>query len=97
MRVAIPHQLPKEEVRQRLHARAHEIGDQVGGMAQVTTSWETEDRLAMTITAMGQDMLGSIDNEEGELVFEFDLPPALGFVRNFIESAIREKGQKLLT
>ena len=52
MRVAIPHQLDKETVRQRLRDNSHKIGDQVpGGMADVHTNWRDEDTLDLTIGA----------------------------------------------
>lgn len=97
MRIAIPHGLDKAEVRHRLKSRSHEIADQFpGGMARVDTSWPSEDRMTMAVEAMGQTMNGAIDIEEGQVVFEFDLPPALSFIEPIIEGAIRKQGQKLL-
>jgi len=98
MRVAIPHHLERAEVRRRLHAHSHEIADQIpGGMAEVASQWEGEDRLTLRISALGQDLLGAIEIEEGQVVFEIDLPAALSFVRPIVENAIRSQGQKLLT
>lgn len=98
MRVAIPHELDREVVRQRLKARSHEIADHVpGGMAQVDTAWTSEDRLALTITAMGQKLNGGIEIEERQLLIDLDLPPALSFVEPMIAGAIRQQTQKLLT
>ena len=97
MRVAIPHQLGKDEVRHRLKSRSHEIADQIpGGMAQVTTAWPSEDRMAMNVQAMGQTLQGAVDIEEGQLVFEIDLPAALSFIEPMVEKAIRQQGQKLI-
>ena len=40
MQVAIPHDLDRETVRQRLRNNSHKIADHVpGGMADVQTSW----------------------------------------------------------
>jgi len=98
MRVAIPHELDREVVRQRLKARSHEIADHVpGGMAEVETAWTSEDRLALTIKAMGQQLNGGIEIEERQLVIDLDLPPALSFVEPMIAGAIRQQTQKLLT
>lgn len=98
MRVAIPHDLPRETVRERLRKRSHEIADHVpGGMAEVTTAWASEDSMTMRVSAMGQNLDGRVDIEEGQLVFELDLPPALGFVEPMVANAIRQQGQKLLT
>lgn len=98
MRVAIPHDLPRETVRERLRSRCHEIADHIpGGMAEVTTTWASEDSMTMRVTAMGQNLDGRVDIEEGQLVFEIDLPPALGFIEPMVASAVRQQGQKLLT
>lgn len=97
MRVAIPHDLPRETVRERLRSRSHEMGDHIpGGMAEVTTSWPSEDRMAMRVSAMGQNLDGHVDIEEGQLVFDIALPPALAFVEPMIAGAVRQQGQKLL-
>lgn len=97
MQVAIPHTLGREEVRHRLKSRSHTIADGIpGGMAEVTTSWPSEDRMALSIAAMGQALTGHIDIEDGRVVFVMELPGALGFVQPIVENAIRQQGQKLL-
>lgn len=98
MRVAIPHDVPRETVRERLRSRSHEIADHIpGGMAEVTTDWPNEDTMTMRVTAMGQNLDGRVDIEEGQLVFEIDLPPALAFIEPMIAGAVRQQGEKLLT
>lgn len=98
MRVAIPHNLGRDEVRRRIKGRTHEIADFLpGGLAQVTTTWPREDRLDLNIAAMGQQITGTIDIQDRELVFTIILPPALAFVEPIVERAIAEKGRKLLT
>jgi hypothetical protein len=97
MEVAIPHNLGKETVRERLRTRSHKIGEGLpGGMAEVVTSWPSEDRMALSITAMGQVLCGHIDVEEQQVVFFVDLPPALAFVQPIVEGAIRQQGEKML-
>lgn len=97
MRVPLQHTLGKEEVRRRLRERSHEIADAIpGGMAQVSTSWPDEDRMALDIVAMGNTTRAQVLIEETQVVFEIDLPPALSFVEPIIAGAIRKKGQKLL-
>ncbi len=98
MRVPIKHDLPQEEVRHRLKSRSHEIGNFIpGGMAEVSTDWPSEDRMILTVNAMGQDVLGSIDLEPGQVVLEIDVPAALSFLKPMISSAVKKEGQKLLT
>ena len=98
MRIPIPHDLPKEEVRRRLRERSHEIGNFVpGGMANVSTDWPNEDLMTLRVGAMGQQVSGQVEVEEKQVVFVVDLPPALSFVEPMISGAIRKEGQKLLT
>ena len=97
MEVAIPHSLGKDTVRERLRTRGHMIGDGIpGGMADVATSWPSENRMAMTVSAMGQTLNAHVDIEDRQIVFVVDVPPALGFVKPIIEGAIRQQGHKLL-
>jgi hypothetical protein len=45
---------------------------------------------------MGQDLLGHVELEEGKLVFNVVLPPALSFIEPIISGAIKQSGQKLI-
>jgi hypothetical protein len=97
MRVEIPHNLDKATARERLRANSHKIAEQFpGGMAQVETSWPDEDTMAMHVRAMGQELSGRVELEEGKLVFNLVLPAALSFVEPIISGAIRQSGQKLI-
>ena len=97
MRVALPHNLGREEVRRRLSTRSHEIGDMIpGGLARVSSQWPSEDLMELTVDAMGQKITGDIEIYEAEVVIEFDLPPALSFFRPMIEGAVRSNTTRLL-
>jgi len=97
MRVAIPHNLGREEARRRLRERGHEVAGQVsGGLARVTTGWQGEDRMTITVEALGQEMGGLVEIEDSQVVFEVELPGALSFVEPMMAGAIRQQGQKLL-
>lgn len=97
MRVALPHNLDRETLRQRLRSRSHEIADHIpGGMAEVETRWPSEDRMDMIVRAMGQDLHGAVELEDEQVVFTVVLPPALGFVEPIVEKAIRASGQKMI-
>ena len=53
----------------RLRGNSHRIGDFIpGGMAQVETAWPSEDRMAMTIVAMGQTLRAHVDIEDARAV-----------------------------
>ena len=97
MRVSLPHDLGKEEVRRRMQAHGHEIASYFPpGMAQVQTDWPHEDRMSLTITAAGQRIDGGIDVGEDHVLIEMDLPAILGFLRGTLERAVRKHGGKLL-
>ena len=97
MQVAIPHKLGRDEVRQRLQTNSHKIAEGVpGGMAEVETAWPSENRMAMTINAMGQTLRAHVDIEDEQVLFYVDLPPALGFIQPIVEGAIRQQAPKLL-
>jgi len=97
MDIAIPHSLGREEVRRRLRSNSHSIGDSIpGGMADVTTSWPSEDRMALNIGAMGQTIEGHVDIEDSAVLFHMELPMALGFLKPMIEGVIQDQGRKLL-
>ena len=97
MKVALPHDLGREEVRNRLKERSHEIADYMpGGMAEVETDWIDEDRMALMVSAMGQNITGHIDIEDNQVIFEIKLPGILSFVEPMIEKAIRKDGTRLL-
>ncbi len=97
MRVAIPHSLDKSVIRNRLRDHAHEIADSIpGGMAEVTTHWEHEDRMAMAIAVMGQSLSGAVDIEDHQVVFDVELPAALALVKPMVESTLRQQGERLV-
>ena len=97
MRVAIPHELAREEVRVRLKENSHKIADHVpGGVAKVVTDWPSEDKMQMSILAMGQNLQGFVAIEDDQVVIEVALPPLIAFLEPTISGAMREQGQKML-
>ena len=97
MRVAIPHTLDNDTVRERLRSKSHEIGNAIPGGGAVTTAWPSEDRMTMDISAMGQSLRANVDLEPGQVVLNVDLPPALSFIEPMVAGAIKQQGQTLLT
>lgn len=97
MRVTIPHELGREEVRRRFDAHAHEIADMLpGGLARIDTRWLDDDRLGLSIAALGQQMNGEVEIEDDRVTIALDLPPALALARPLIEGAVRSQGSKWL-
>lgn len=97
MRVTLPHDLPREEVRRRMHAHADEIASFFPpGLADVSTSWPNEDRMEITATVVGYTIPGGVDVREKEVVIEMQLPAILGLMRGALEKAVRKEGDRLL-
>lgn len=97
MRIAIPHSIGKDEARRRIRERSGEIANFVAGFASVSTAWQGEDRMNLTVGAMGQEMTGAIEVGENEVAFTVELPAALSFVEPMIRGQIEAKGRKLLS
>ena len=97
MRIALPHNLGKEEARRRVRERSGEIANFIPGFASVTTSWQGDDRMALAVGAMGQELTGAIEVGESEVAFTVELPAALSFSEPMIRNQIEAKGRKLLT
>ena len=100
MRVSIPHTLGKDEVRRRMKTRLGDAEDKakglLGSLASLETEWTGEDTLAIMVNAMGYSIPCSAAIEEASLDFDVEIPPGVGYARGMIESAIRDKGERLL-
>lgn len=97
MRVTLPHDLSKEEVRRRMHAHADEIAEFFpAGLAKVTTDWPSEDRMTITAEVVGYTIPGGVDVRDNEVVIEMQLPVMLGLMRGPLEAAVKKEAGRLL-
>lgn len=97
MRVTLPHNLTKEEVRRRMHKYADEIGGFFpAGLAKVTTGWPNEDRMTITAEVMGQIIPGGVEIRENDVVIEMDLPLLFSVMKGPLEAAVKKEGGRLL-
>jgi Putative polyhydroxyalkanoic acid system protein (PHA_gran_rgn) len=97
MRVTLPHDLSKEEVRRRMRDHADEIsGFFPPGLARVTTGWPNEDRMAITAEVMGMTIPGGVEVRDKDVVIEMDLPMLLSVMRGPLEAAVKKEGGRLL-
>jgi hypothetical protein len=97
VRVTLPHDLSREEVRRRMHAHASEIASFFPpGLADVTTSWPSEDRMEIAATVVGYTIPGGVDVRDKEVVIEMRLPAMLGIMRGALEAAVKKEGGRLL-
>lgn len=97
MRVILPHDLTRDEVRRRMRAHADEIaGFFPPGLATVTTHWSSEDRMDIAAEVMGFTIPGGVDVGDSEVVIEMDLPMLLSVMRGPLEHAVKKEGKRLL-
>ena len=95
IQVDLPHKLGAAEARRRIDGGMGKLKDFIPGGAEVRSAW-TGDRLALQVSAMGQEVNAQIDVQDSYVRVELLLPPALGFFRQAIEAALRRKGKDLL-
>lgn len=97
MRVTLPHDLTKEEVRRRMHKHADEIGGFFPpGLAKVITDWPDEDRMSITAVVMGQTIPGGVEVRDNDVVIEMDLPLLFAVMKGPLEAAVKKEGGRLL-
>jgi hypothetical protein len=94
--VDLPHKLGREEARRRIAGNIHKLQDHIpGGASHIETSW-TDNRLDMTISAMGQSVEAQIDVEEANVHCRIQLPGMLALFAAPIEAMLKTKGSDLL-
>lgn len=97
MRVTLPHDLTKDEVRRRMRAHGDEIaGFFPPGLASVTTDWPSEDRMTITATVVGQTIPGGVEVRDHDVVITMDLPLLLSVMKGPLEAAVKKEGGRLL-
>lgn len=97
MRVTLPHNLTKDEVRRRMHKHAGEIGNFFpAGLARVTTDWPSEDRMTILAEVMGQTIPGGVEVRDADVVIEMDLPLLFSVMKGPLEAAVKKEGGRLL-
>lgn len=97
MRVTLPHDLDREEVRRRMRAHAAEIaGFFPAGLARVTTTWKGADRMDIAAEVMGITIPGGVDIADDHVVIEMDLPLLLSVMRGPLEQTVKKEGARLL-
>ncbi len=97
MRVTLPHDLSKDEVRRRMRAHADEIAEFFpAGIAKVTTDWPSEDRMSIAAEVVGYTIPGGVDIRDNEVVIEMQLPAMLGLMRGPLEHAVKKEAGRLL-
>ncbi|MBA3624526.1 MAG: polyhydroxyalkanoic acid system family protein [Methylibium sp.] len=96
--VDIPHQLGRAEAHRRIEDGFAKVLQQLpgGGAGHVTESWDG-DRLAFSVSALGQTVRGVIDVLDNTVRMEIELPVFLGAIANGLKGRLQKAGQLLLT
>jgi hypothetical protein len=93
----IPHQLGRDEARRRMGVRVGELPAHLpGGVAEVRSSWPSDDVMALDITAMGQHVTATLEVQDRVIRVSMVLPPMLRFMSGTIVAAAQRKGAALL-
>jgi hypothetical protein len=93
--VDVPHSLGAAEARRRIEANLHRLGEKLPAGATVTPAWEG-DRLKLDVTLLGQRVEAGLDIFDSLIRISVQLPAALAFFRQAIESGLRQSGAVLL-
>ena len=94
--VSIPHRLGREEARRRLQAGLTRAAASVPVLHVDEERWDG-DRMIFRVRALGQAASGHVDVEDDHVRVEVTLPWLLQRFAEAAQSAIRSRGNLLLT
>ena len=95
--IDVPHRLGQAGARERLRTRVGELAGHIpGGMADVTSSWSSENEMVLDIAAMGQRVAARLEVMESVVRVHLVLPPMLALFSGLIGAAVRDQGGRLL-
>lgn len=95
--IDLNHDLDPVEVRRRMNAGVAKLPAHIpGGMARVAASWPSDDRMAVNVTALGQEIATTLDVQPHIVRVTVHLPGLLALAAGPVEAAIRGSAEKLL-
>ena len=94
--VSIPHRLGKEEALRRIKSGLGSIKAQYAQVASVDEEIWSGDRLAFRLTALRQQVSGTLDVAEDHVQLEVVLPWLLAGLAHGAQAMIRERANRLL-
>jgi hypothetical protein len=97
LRISIPHQLGRIEARRRIETGFASLARQLPGGGSVSSQRWDGDRLAFSVSAMGQAVTGSIEVLDSTVTIDVVLPGLLGAIAGAFKERLRRAGQLLLT
>ena len=94
--VSIPHKLGKDEAIRRLKAGLGSVRSEYGKILQVHEEIWSGDRLAFRLTALKQQVSGTVDVAEDHVRLEVTLPWLLAGMAHGIQATIRARATRML-
>jgi Putative polyhydroxyalkanoic acid system protein (PHA_gran_rgn) len=94
--VSIPHHLGKDEALRRLKSGLAEVGTSFGHLFSVKEQLWTGNHLQFQVSALGQEVSGSIDVADDCVRLEVLLPWLLAMLAESLQPLIRKEGTLLL-
>lgn len=96
--VTIPHDIGRENARQRIRDGFGKLKSELSGGLPFSfdENWITEDQLAFQAKGLGQKVTGKIDIFPEHVRIEAMLPSALASLAEIITGRLEKKGQLLL-
>jgi hypothetical protein len=94
--LSIPHELSRAEARRRIDDGFASFAKHLGPVSGVVSKTWTGDRLAFSLSAVGQEIRGVIDVEDAVVKLEVVLPSLLAMLANKVRGRLKTEGQLLL-
>lgn len=94
--VSIPHKLGREEATRRLKAGLGSIRSEYGKILQVNEEIWSGDRLAFQVTALKQNVGGTVDVADDHVRLEVMLPWLLAGLAHGIQATVRARATRML-
>jgi len=94
--VSIPHRLGKEEAVRRLKVGIQEVSEQLKQMVSIDEEIWSGDRLTFRVTALRQQIAGTIDVMDTSVRLELVLPWLLARIASGLRDTITRRGSILL-
>ncbi|MDB5447215.1 MAG: hypothetical protein JWQ97_2532 [Phenylobacterium sp.] len=94
--LTLPHELGRAEARRRIDKGFGDFAQHMGGAAGVLSKTWTGDRLSFALSALGQQISGTIDVEDAAIRLEVLLPNLLAMIAGKVKGRLKAEGQLLL-
>lgn len=95
--VTIPHQLGKQEAKNRLQNGTDELRSHLSGIATTIEDRWQGDTMVFRVVALAQNISGRIDVLDDVVNVEVDLPWMLAALAEKIKGRVRHQGALMLT